>query len=468
MLFLKNMLHALVRNHGLALLLSLCTLGVLVVLLAIFLIANPPPPKSVVMATGPEGGAYHELGQRYQAFFAKRGIDLQLLPTKGAEENAERLLKSQTGSQFDSQPASQPGSPEKIDVAFVQSGLINPETASHLQTLGSIEYEPIWIFYRGGKSNDDLRLLKDFAHKRIAIGEKGSGTYTEAQRLFSMNGLDVSSANFLTMPTHDAVDALLQGDIDAIFLIQGIDSMNVQRLVADPGLKLVNFVRAETYAQLIPYLKHLIVPMGRLDLKRNIPATDHHLIATTNELIVRDNLHPTIVTLLMQAAHEINGKESTFAKRGEFPSFQGSGISESEQASLYYEKGPPFLMNHLPFWLAEFIHRTVFFLLPILVIALPLLRYIPILWEQGIRERINVIYTDIEDLEQELTASYDPTRTAEYMARLDRIEHAALKISHSRQQAQNYFNMRGHIQYVRDRLAEGKPYAVKYNDADGR
>lgn len=449
--FLKNTLRAFARNHGFALVLSLCALAALVVLLAILLIANPPPPKSVVLATGPEGGAYHELGKRYQQFFAKRGIDLQLLATKGAEENADRLLNPD----------------DKVDVAFVQSGLIKPETAKHLQTLGSIDYEPIWIFYRGSKSNDDLQLLKDFANKRIAIGEKGSGTYTEALRLFSLNGLDISSANFISIPTQDAVNAVLRGEIDAILLIQGIDSTNIQRLVADPDLKLVNFIRAETYAQLIPYLKHLILPMGRLDLKRNIPASDQHLIATTNELIVRDSLHPAIAMLLMQAADEINGKENTFARKGEFPSFQGSGIAESEQASLYYKKGLPFLMSYLPFWLAEFIHRTFFFLLPILVIALPLARCIPFLWEQGIRERINVIYMDIEQLEKEMTQSYDASKVPEYMARLDRIEQSALKISHSRQQAQNYFNMRGHIQYVRDRLAEGKPYAVKCDQGAG-
>ena len=36
------------------------------------------PPRSIVMATGAEGGANHELGIRYREILAKEGITLQL------------------------------------------------------------------------------------------------------------------------------------------------------------------------------------------------------------------------------------------------------------------------------------------------------------------------------------------------------------------------------------------------------
>jgi TRAP-type uncharacterized transport system substrate-binding protein len=39
------------------------------------------PPRRIVMATGAQGGAYHELGIRYRQLLAEAGIELQLLLT---------------------------------------------------------------------------------------------------------------------------------------------------------------------------------------------------------------------------------------------------------------------------------------------------------------------------------------------------------------------------------------------------
>lgn len=422
----------------------LIILGVLAIFAAIttaFLIANPPPPKTITIATGAEGGTYSEYAKRYKEFFAKRGITLNLIATKGAQENVDLLLDPNSG----------------IDLAFVQSGLIDPSKADKLETLGSIGYEPIWVFYRGNDRDGSLQKFTDFAQRRVAIGEKGSGTYTEALHMLSLNGLDERS-NLVAMPTAEAVSAIEHGQIDAIFLIQGVNSGNVQRLLANPDLHLVNFVRAEAYAQNIPYLQRLIIPMGGLDLKRNFPDQNTQLIATTTELVIKDHLHPAIQMLFMQAAHEINGKESFFTKRGEFPAFHGSGLRESEQAALYYQKGLPFLMNHLPFWLAEFIHRTIFFLLPILIIAFPVMKYLPEFWENRMRERLNVVYTALEKLEKEITGSYDSAQQAIYLQRLDEIEQTALKIKHLRTHSREYYTLRSHIHYVRGCLMQGKPY----------
>ena len=407
----------------------------------VFLIANPPPPKTITVATGADGGTYSTYGARYKDFFAKRGITLNLVPTKGAQENADLI--------------GDPASP--IDIAFVQSGLIDPATAPNVESLGSIGYEPIWVFYRGNDKDGSLQKFTDFHNRRIAIGEKGSGTYTEAMHMLSLNGLD-KNPNLIAMPTAEAVGAVERGEIDAIFLIQGVQSGNVQRLLQNPDLHLANFVRADAYAQNIPYLERLNIPMGGLDLKRNFPTENIQLIATTTEIVVKDHVHPAIQMLFMQAAHEINGKEGFLTKRGEFPSFRGSNLPESRQAALYYEKGLPFLMNHLPFWLAEFFHRTLFFLLPILIIAFPVIKYLPEFWENRMRDRINGVYARLEKLEQEISSSVDPAQQPIYLARLDEIEQQAFKLKHSKTHSLEYYTLRSHIDYVRSCLEAGKPY----------
>lgn len=417
------------------------TLAIFVAIIVVFLIANPPPPRSITIATGAEGGTYSAYGTRYKEFFAKRGITLNLHATKGAQENVDLLLD--------------PKSP--IDVAFVQSGLIDPLKAENLETLGSIGYEPIWLFYRGSDKNGSLQKFTDLSGHKMAIGEKGSGTYTEAMHMLSLNGLD-QSPNLVSMPTAEAVGAIERGDIDAIFLIQGVQSENIQRLLKNPELHLANFVRAEAYAQNIPYLERLIIPMGGLDLKRNFPSENIQLIATTTELVIKENLHPALQMLFMQAAREINGKEGFFTKRGEFPAFRGSGLQESRQASIYYQKGLPFLMSYLPFWLAEFFHRTLFFILPVLIIAFPVIKYLPEIWEKRMRDRINGVYARLEKLEQEISGSYDSVQQATYLAQLDEIQQQAFKLKHSKTHSLEYYTLRGHIDYVRRCLHEGKPY----------
>lgn len=64
------------------------------------------PPRTVVMATGAEGSANHELGIRYRDILAQSGVKVQLLPTTGSLENLARLRDPRSG----------------VGVGFVQGG----------------------------------------------------------------------------------------------------------------------------------------------------------------------------------------------------------------------------------------------------------------------------------------------------------------------------------------------------------
>ena len=418
--------------------LTLCVIGICIAIITAFVIANPAPPKTITIATGAEGGAYRVFGEEYREFFANRGIDLKLLPTKGAQENAELILD--------------PDSP--VDIAFIQSGLLDPKKSKQLATLGSIAYEPIWLFYRNHMANGSVQKLIDLSRRKLSIGEKGSGTYTEAMHLLSLTGLH-QDAHLVNLPTAEGVQAIQQGEIDALFLIQNIESQNVQTLISDPNLRLANFIRADAYVKRMPYLEALSIPMGALDLKRNFPDQDTRLIATTTELVIKKQLHPAIQMLFLQAAREINGKETFFSKRNEFPSFRTSGLTESAQAILYYDKGLPLLMNYLPFSLAEIIHRMIFLILPLFVIAFPIIQYVPQLWDKYMRNRINRVYSSLKSLETEITTSSDPELFSAYSARLDKISQEALVLRHSQDHHLEYYTLRGHIDYVQQCLKSG-------------
>src|ERR1043165_3087989 len=90
------------------------------------------PPRTIVMATGPEGGAYYEIGKRYRAELAHANVEVRLVPTAGAQENLALLRDPRSG----------------VSIALLQGGTIGTADAAGLDSLGTVFYEPLWWFHR--------------------------------------------------------------------------------------------------------------------------------------------------------------------------------------------------------------------------------------------------------------------------------------------------------------------------------
>ena len=431
----------LVNDAWLLLFLLLIALG-----LAIWL-AKPAPPKHVLMATGLPGSYYDTMAKKYVEFFRINGVTLETFTTHGAQENLARLKDRN----------------DRVQAAFVQSGTVEPGDTAGLLSLGSIDYEPIWFFYRSGgiiKQDEDIHRVLNM---RIAIGPEGSGTHTQALHILKLNGVAPTAA-LLTMLKHESVQALHRGEIDAVFLVDSFESSDIQGLLKDPKISLANFRRAAAYSRLLPFIEKLGVPTGGFDLVRNFPPQDMQLIATTTNLLIDDRMHPAIQMLFMQAAQEINGKESYFARRGEFPSFKDPIVPESKVAVRFLQKGPPFLMQYLPFWLAEFIDRMFLLLLPLFAFAYPVIKVIPQYRFNRLKNRINNVYGELKFFEQELSDTYDSARHDEYIKRINDIERKALILRLPKDLASNYYSLRKDIDFVRSRLSCDNPYVAEAND----
>ena len=117
---------------------------------------RPFPPRTVTIATGQPNSTYEDLGVWYEQYFARHGVKLIRQQTDGAVENLQKLNAGE------------------VDVAFSQGGIPAPKGAPIL-SLGSIQYEPLWLFYRGPEFNgtDPLEFLKK---KKLSVGAERSGT----------------------------------------------------------------------------------------------------------------------------------------------------------------------------------------------------------------------------------------------------------------------------------------------------
>jgi len=424
----------------------------LLIILGLGIYADPPPPQRVMMATGGAGSSSELLGKQYAEFFAKKGITLELIPTKGAQENIDRLSDRN----------------DPLQVAFVQAGVVSTKDTTGIQSLGIIAYDPIWFFYRGPelipKELQGVdRGLKYFLTKKISIGTEGSGTHAQAIKLLKLSGYE-PGPGFVNLHGDQAVKAIQNGEIDGVFMVDTYYSPNVQALLKDPNLQIGTFERAGAYTKLAPYLQVLSVPEGAFDLRRNFPKADIKMLATTTNLLIDDRMHPAIQFLFLQAATEINGKATFFAERGEFPSFKNVMFPESPVAIHFENNSYPFLvtlLSHLPFWLAELVNHVVFLVLPFLILAYPLLQSLPGFRTRRMQNKINHLYVDLKNLEQELLANFDLSQLDEYLRRLDVLEYRALTIQVSRRLASECYSLRTSIDYVRNCLNRGvQPYKI--------
>lgn len=394
---------------------------------------EPGPPKRIVMTGGSEGGAYEGYAQRYKELLAEDRIDLVLLPSAGSVENLKRLMDGSSG----------------VSVGFVQGGIAKEGDDDELMSLAGLYHEPLWVFYRGERTVDQIAQLRG---RRIAIGPEGSGTRPLALGVLALAGIDANNTRLLDLSADDAAGALSNGGIDAAMLVADTDSPVVSRLLHDRRLKLMSFAQAEAVTRHLHYLSHVVLPEGGIDFAANLPARDVHLVAPTANLVVRDDIHPALISLLMGAATEIHGGAGLLRKAGEFPSEKGVDLAMSVDAERYLKSGPPFLQRHLPFWLAVFIDRMVVMLLPVLAILIPLVRFTPTVYAWRIKSRIYRWYGKLKVLEIDMESAKTAAEAGALRERLEAIERSVSHIPTPLAFSEYLYNLRSHVELVRARL----------------
>jgi TRAP transporter TAXI family solute receptor len=406
---------------------------------------EPAPPSKMTITTGAESGAYYGYAKRYADIVAKNGITLEVVTSAGSIQNLERLKSGEA------------------DLALIQGGIedvVAADEKSRLRSLGSVAYEPVWVFYRSEDRLDKLYLLRG---RRIAVGEEGSGIRGLAFKLLEANGIATNSNKLVALDDLDAVAALDNGDIDAAFIVAAPEAAVVQKMLHLPGVRVMSFVQADAYMRRFPFLSKIVLPRGVVDLARDNPARDTVLLATTANVVVRDDLHPALQSLVLQAMSEVNGRSGFFQRAGEFPAYRDHSFELSDEAKRYYKSGPPFLQRYLPFWLAVLAERFFVLVVPIVVLLLPLLRLAPTVYTWRVRSKIFRSYGDLKFMEDALRKGYDPAQHAEYVARLDRIEEDACARAVPIAYSDLVYTLRGHVEFVREKLrrldldAKGKP-----------
>ena len=126
-----------------------------------------------------------------------------------------------------------------------------------------------------------------------------------ALQLLSDNEL-VGETTVLRLGGLDAAQALIDGRIDAAFFVASPQAEYIRRLFAADNIRIMGFERAAAYSRHHRYMSRVTLPMGAVDLARNLPRNDLVLLAPTAALVARDYLHPALIELLLRSAGKVH------------------------------------------------------------------------------------------------------------------------------------------------------------------
>ena len=417
-------------------LIAVCLIG-LVAGFGLFWFVHTAPPHILTLTSGLPGSSFDRNAQLYRDMLKRNKVTLKIVPSQGSLENLQRLERN------------------AVDVGFVQGGIADGTNSQKLVSLGSLAYQPLLVFYR---STNTVRFLSEFAGQRLAVGGEGSGTRALALNLLQTNGITPGDATrFLGLDAEAAAQALLAGTVDVVFLMSdSASSQTMRTLLRSPGVQVLSFEQADAYTRRYSYLNALRLPEGGIDLGKNLPAQDVWLIGPTVELVARPDLNPVLSDLLIEAAQEVHGKAGMFQRLHEFPApLEHGEYAISTDAIRFYSKGKSFLYSKFPFRLASLINRMLVLLVPI-VLLIPSLRMIPAAYRWQMQLRIRRWYRKLIALERELRA-VGPAEHDELLQRLDEIERAVKQLKMPASFADQFYNLRAHIDYVRLKLDRRPP-----------
>ena len=397
------------RKHLLVLLAAImCVMTITSLLLMYFI---PAPPSKFLIATGGSKQIYEGIGNQYQEILARSRVDLRVELTNGAQENIGLL----------NDPAS------NIQAAIVQGGVSNAVQSPDLQSLGRMNYQIYWIFYKATDTLGDLRQIKG---KRVGLGPHGSGQRPMTEKILAASGVNSENTTFVSLSTQAAASALNDGEIDVLFLPFALDSTVLYALLTNPR----------------------VLPRAVINLEKIVPANEMVLIAASNVVLVRNDIHPALIDLLAQAIVETHGKPGVFEHAGEFPTLTDPEYPMSETARDFYKNGPSVLNRYLPFWLTNHVQRALAVFVTVFAIILPLFSYAPRAYKWLVEFRLDSMYRRLRAIEAILhgdAASFDVAAVEADLASVDRAIHV---LSIPMQHSNLFFSITSHLNLVRIQL----------------
>lgn len=424
--------------------------AVVICLFLIIFFLSPFPDRSINFVTAHVDSDWYKYAEKGSRYLDSQGLKVDVWATQGSVENLEKL----------SDPSS------NVNAGFAYGMNASKKQRADIESLGSVDYQPIWIFYRKDRISK-IEDLVELAKLRIALPPLKSGAYAITKFLFNQYQIDISNnSNFIPDDAPKSANKLLANEVDAFIYITNVDEPIIHKLLRDPNIALLNFKYAAGFATKHDSFEMVTLPAGSIDIFPPIPAHDTNLIATTTSLVVKKSMHPDTQLALLIATREMhrNAKSLFFAKRLEFPAYVDPQIPLSPVAAKFYDSGPPTLAHYVPIWLAGFMSRAWVLMLTLIAIFYPLTKINLRLrkFQFILSERMH--YEELLKIEYRLTRGHvQAFEYDEFLEKLDRINADAIKHRVPIGKEQSYFSLLSSINLLRLKIER-----LRNNDKNSR
>ena len=241
--------------------------------------------------TGSPGGQYHALAMRLAGRAKREHGTLTVIPTAGSIENVNRLTAGR-GHCAEMFALIQDGTPVPADVG--------------LQLLGRLpQPESLLLLGRQGSA---VRTFADLRGASIGVGPEGSGTAYLMRQLFEDSDLRELDVRLSHHELPEQAQLVAQGKLDLAAFVMQESAEFLHTVIRQHGLDIVSPQDLQGLIARYPWLRLGVIPAGRYDLVRPIPAADKQ-IAQLGTLVIASPCarRADRVALLMLLGAELPG-----------------------------------------------------------------------------------------------------------------------------------------------------------------
>ncbi len=395
---------------------------------------SPLPPRGIALAAGNPEGGYGDYARRYALRLEQAGVSTRIISDSGWMGVTNRFAKES----------------DETQAGFVQ-GVLADRLHPNVQALAVVAREPLWVVTR----LPNIQSPQELRGARVALGLPETASHINAQRVLTAHGLSLQDVLAVNLHGLEAMNTLINGNIDAVIQLLAVQTQAVQVALQNSGLHFVGLSQGEAIRSQEPRLRPMVLPQGAVDLRSDVPPRDLPMLSTNTHLVVRASMHPALQRLLLKVATEAHEVPSLLQRDRDYPSWSPVDIPLSPYASAGAASLPGFEAT-FPYWWAQLAQTLALYVIPILLVTLLLLYWIPRWFDWRVEAALLHYYGELRFIDDDLTqvASEQPIALNNLLQRLDEIEHTVARLRLPDSYSERWYTLRSHLARARQRLLD--------------
>ena len=208
----------------------------------------------MTMGTGGTGGTYYAYGNALGSQIkTSTGISVSVVPTDGSKANILGIVAGDY----------QLGTVQSDVMSYAWDGTRSFETEGKIEdfrVIAGLYAEAVQLI----TIDPEIKSVADLKGKKVSVGAAGSGVYFNAVDVLGAAGLTIDDIDAQYQSFNDSKDALLDGKIQAAFVVAGAPTPAVTDLATSKDMRLIP-IDGELSKALMdnsPFYTEYVVPAG--------------------------------------------------------------------------------------------------------------------------------------------------------------------------------------------------------------